>query len=279
MIFLLILLFPCVSFADDEAGGGIPVTQEVLGASTPAISQEQIDAGRVLLEQYLTSYLGSAGAATFLNDPRLHLDTSLAPVNYATSTGTGFNYFSDSFGLTSAAALKDGLSYRSKNWTHFKKARIRYGVDSYYILGILRLETYFGASAGRRSLPSTLYSIFVLNPSRRNFAWTQLAVFLDLAKQSGADPFATKGSSAGAYGIPQFIPSSVSNFAVDGNGDGRVDLFNDADAILSVANYLRQNGWAGGTNKSKAIYSYNHDNGYVNAVLAYGNFIKQVVER
>lgn len=231
------------------------------------------------MSQYLSAYLGPDGASKFLNDPRLYLDTSLAPANYATSTGTGFNYFSDSFGLVSDSAVKDGLSYRSKHWAHFKKARARYGVDSYYILGILRLETYFGASAGKRSLPSTLYSIFVLNPARRNFAWKELAVFLELAKRNKIDAFAVKSSSAGAYGIPQFIPSSVYNFAVDGNGDGKVNLFNNADAILSVANYLHQNGWAGGANKSRAIYSYNHDNGYVRAVLAYGDAVKDIVEK
>jgi membrane-bound lytic murein transglycosylase B len=266
---------------EDSATLGVPATADISSAtSTEPITTDQLVAGRALLGQYLLSYLGAESAYKFMYDPRLILDTSLTPVNYATSTGTGFNYFSDSFGLTSPTAIKDGLAYRAKNWAYFKKARAKYGVDSYYILGILRLETYFGASIGRRDLPSTFYSIFVLNPSRRNFAWTQLAVYLDWAKRNKIDPFAIKGSSAGAYGLSQFIPTSVSNFGVDGNGDGKVNLFHDADAIMSIANYLRQNGWGANLSaKQKSVYSYNHDMGYVNAVLAYGDALKHIIEK
>ena len=268
----LIAFYPTLVLAEDV--GSSP---EVLGTSTAIFTApEAISQGRALLGQYLNVYLGASAAYKFLNDPRLTLDTSVIRSGI---TGKGFDYFSADFGLTSSAATKDGLSYRAKNWAHFKKARAKYGVDSYYILGILRLETYFGNSSGKRSLPSTLYSIFVLDPARRNFAWRELAVFLDLAKTNGTDPFLVKSSSAGAYGIAQFIPSSVYNFAVDGSGDGKIDLFNDADAIMSVANYLNRNGWENGIDKKRAIYAYNHDNGYVSAVLAYAENIKQIIEK
>lgn len=274
-LILFLTLIPSVAFADGSATSGTPGAPEVLG-SAPTSSQSQIDAGRALLSRYLIVYLGLNGADKFLSDPRLILDSSVVRSG---ATGAGFNYFSSDFGLLSPGAIKDGLSYRAKNWEYFKKARARYGVDSYYILGILRLETYFGSFTARRSLPTTFYSIFVLDPARRDFAWRELAMFLYLAKRNGTDPFAVKGSVAGAYGIAQFIPTSVYNFAVDGNGDGRVNLFENADAIMSVANYLDKNGWANGAGRKRAIYSYNHDNGYVNAVLAYADGIKQIIEK
>ena len=92
-----------------------------------------------------------------------------------------------------------------------------------------------------------------------------------LSKERGFDPLAIKGSWAGAFGLCQFVPSAYLNYAVDGNGDERVDLFNVVDALASVANYLQCNGWENGSleKKRKAIYAYNHCDNYVRAVLAY----------
>lgn len=209
-------------------------------------------------------------------DPRLTLDYSVVRKG---ATGSGFDYFSEEFGLITPATLKDGLKYRADNWKYFKKTYQIYGTESYYILGILRLETYFGQYKAPRSLPNSLYSVYVLDPARRNFALREFKNFLFMTQANGADPFTVKGSTAGAFGIPQFIPSSYHAFAVDGNGDRRVDLFNNADAIVSVGNYLKKNGW-GGTEaaKRKAVYAYNHDEGYVNAVMAFGDAIREKVE-
>lgn len=77
-----------------------------------------------------------------------------------------------------------------------------------------------------------------------------------------------RGSWAGAFGLPQFLPSSYLRCAVDGNNDNIIDLYNIDDAIFSVANYLKMAGWSNNPeDKSKAIHSYNSSNDYVNAVL------------
>lgn len=87
--------------------------------------------------------------------------------------------------------------------------------------------------------------------------------------------FEIEGSWAGAFGMSQFLPSSYQNLAVDGDGDNKVDLFNKSDAIFSVANYLKKNGWSTTTkSQRKAVYSYNHSNDYVDAVLKLANLIK-----
>lgn len=77
-----------------------------------------------------------------------------------------------------------------------------------------------------------------------------------------------KGSWAGAFGFPQFIPSSYTAWAVDGNGDRTIDLYHLADAAHSIANYLRKNGWTASRSKQrKAVHHYNNSDAYVNAVF------------
>lgn len=76
------------------------------------------------------------------------------------------------------------------------------------------------------------------------------------------------GSWAGAFGISQFIPTSYKNWAIDGNSDGMINLFDLPDAVYSTANYLKENGW-GETDEArkKAVFHYNNSSAYVNAVL------------
>lgn len=242
-----------------------------------ATSSANLENSRNFLKADLLSVINSEEADKFLSDPRLFVDESVVIKGI---TGKGFDYFSPSFGLKSTQALKDGLAYRSRNWQMFKKARKEYGVDSYYILGILRLESYFGKHKPKRMVANSLYSIYVLDPDRRKFALRELKQFMVIAKDNNIDPFSVKGSVAGAFGIPQFIPTSFYHFAIDGDYDGQIDLFNDADAIMSVARYLDENGW-GRTEaeKRRAIYAYNHDQGYVNAVMAFAKSIENEVDK
>mgnify|MGYP002390767984 CR=1 FL=1 len=74
----------------------------------------------------------------------------------------------------------------------------------------------------------------------------------------------------GAIGWSQFLPSNVPRYGADGDGDGKIDLFQPDDAIFSVANYLRAFGWrptASRAEKEKAVHRYNHSTPYVDAVL------------
>jgi membrane-bound lytic murein transglycosylase B len=74
----------------------------------------------------------------------------------------------------------------------------------------------------------------------------------------------------GAIGWPQFLPSSLVRYGVDANQDGEIDLFHPADAIFSVANYLRGYGWTQAKSraeKEKVIWYYNHSRPYVRTIL------------
>jgi membrane-bound lytic murein transglycosylase B len=96
------------------------------------------------------------------------------------------------------------------------------------------------------------------------------AVF-EVADRLREDPLALRGSSAGAFGIPQFLPTSYLRHGVDGNGDGRVSLYDVDDAIASCANYLAANGWTprlGTAARRRVLWSYNHSTPYIDTVLA-----------
>ena len=78
-------------------------------------------------------------------------------------------------------------------------------------------------------------------------------------------------------GISQFMPSNILIFAEDGDNDGRIDLFTHADAIASVANYLKQNGWRRGIDRKKArkvVWTYNHSDYYVNIIFKISDKLK-----
>ena len=94
-------------------------------------------------------------------------------------------------------------------------------------------------------------------------------------KAKGIDPLAVRGSWAGALGYPQFMPASL-RWADDGNGDGVIDLFDFDDAIFSVGRYLSAHGWA--KSPKQAVWDYNHEDAYVEGVLAYSAALKTKLE-
>ncbi len=100
--------------------------------------------------------------------------------------------------------------------------------------------------------------------------YPEIGALFRIAEMRRVSIFNIKGSSAGAFGIPQFLPTSYLRFARDGNGDGTVSLFTNEDAIWSAANYLSANGWD--MSKSlqdnrQVIWSYNKSDAYIDTVL------------
>jgi hypothetical protein len=89
-----------------------------------------------------------------------------------------------------------------------------------------------------------------------------------------------KGSYAGAFGIGQFLPSSYLRYAVDGNRDGKKDLYHTADALHSVANYLKAHGARMNNEHSQkqAILAYNRDGHYLRSVLSVAKIIKKAMD-
>lgn len=112
------------------------------------------------------------------------------------------------------------------------------------------------------------------SPSKKesDFAAREIAALLVFTQKNGNDPFSYRGSSRGAIGLVQFLPSSILMFAVDGNGDGVTNLFVPEDAIPSAANFLIENHW--NVSKRAAIWNYSHSTSFVNAVVTYARMIR-----
>ncbi|MFY8159698.1 MAG: lytic murein transglycosylase [Candidatus Kapaibacteriota bacterium] len=110
---------------------------------------------------------------------------------------------------------------------------------------------------------------------KANWALGELAALESIYNLNKLDIFELRGSYAGAFGMSQFLPSSYNSWAVDGNGDNKIDLFDKVDAIFSVANYLKTNGWDGtDEGRKKSIFHYNNSNDYVNAVSTLAEKVK-----
>ena len=140
-----------------------------------------------------------------------------------------------------------GLEFWKANRRALKRAEQRYGVPAQYLVAIIGVETNYGRNMGRYRVIDALSTLAFDYPPRASFFRRELEQYLLLAREEGLDVFSLRGSYAGAIGIPQFMPTSLRRYAVDFNGDGRIDLTRSAaDAVGSVANFLKEHGWQPG---------------------------------
>ncbi|WP_291854011.1 lytic murein transglycosylase B [Accumulibacter sp.] len=143
--------------------------------------------------------------------------------------------------------LVGGLSFWQKHAATLLRAEAIYGVPAEVIVAIIGVETIYGQHMGSFGVLEALASLAFLYPPRADFFRSELEQFLLLARENGVSPLEIKGSFAGAIGIPQFMPSSQRRFAVDFDGDDRIDLRHSyTDAIGSVGRFLQQHGWQKG---------------------------------
>lgn len=203
-----------------------------------------------------------------------------------------------------ANLIEKAKNYMKAHDKHLEKAEKAYGVDREIITAIFLVETRLGTYLGSRSVFNVLSTMAALDDSQvrddfwkkirkksrlttkafntkaeRKSAWAynELKAFLTYTSKEKLDPTKIKGSYAGAIGICQFIPSSILRLATDGNQDGAINLFDHADAIMSVANYLKHHGWHQNIKKKKAyrvIHAYNRSKYYVKTVLKAGDLLK-----
>lgn len=143
--------------------------------------------------------------------------------------------------------INAGVEFWQEHAATLQRAERTYGVPASIILAILGVETIYGRHMGNFRTMDTLVTLGFYHPTRSEYFRTELEHFLLLARDAGIDPFKIRGSYAGAMGMSQFMPSSYRQFAVDFDGDGKINLWTNADdAIGSIANYFRQYGWQPG---------------------------------
>jgi membrane-bound lytic murein transglycosylase B len=176
-------------------------------------------------------------------------------------------------------------------------AERKYGLPRQVLVAILMVETKLGKYCGERPALSVLASMAAtrdyevvrgyleeFSPNagqvdwlkmrqgqKADWAYEELKAFLELSLTNRSDPVIVPGSIYGAIGLCQFMPTNALKLGVDGNRDGKVDLFAPADAIHSAANYLKNAGWRKGLNHNgqmRVIMRYNHDRTYAGTVLA-----------
>ncbi|WP_101046910.1 lytic murein transglycosylase B, partial [Macromonas nakdongensis] len=150
--------------------------------------------------------------------------------------------------------LQAGARFWAQHAQALQRAEAHYGVPAWLIVGIIGVETLYGQHTGTFRVLDALTTLAFDFPAdhpraaqRSEFFRSELAAFLQLARDSGVSPLDWRGSYAGAMGLPQFMPSNWSRFGVDFDRDGQVDLLGSpADAIASVARYLQAYGWQSG---------------------------------
>lgn len=147
----------------------------------------------------------------------------------------------------SEARVRNGRAAAERHASLLAQIEQGYGVDKEVVVAIWGLESAYGAVRGNTPVIEAMATL-AFDGRRGAFFESQLIAALQILQTGDTAPRNMVGSWAGAMGHTQFIPSSFLTFAVDGNGDGRRDIWGDdpMDALASTANYLRRFGWIPG---------------------------------
>ena len=147
----------------------------------------------------------------------------------------------------STARIDDGVAFWRAHDATLARAEAEFGVPAEIIVAIIGVETFYGRNTGGYRIIDALTTLAFDYPRRAPFFRGELREFLLMARSESFSPLTPKGSFAGAFGIPQFMPGSARRYAVDFDRDGRIDLWrSDDDAIGSIANYLARHDWLRG---------------------------------
>jgi len=156
---------------------------------------------------------------------------------------------------------RQGFEFIQKHQNIFDNVEKRFGIPKEYIAAIIGIETVYGGNVGKYPVFDNLVTLAFEKNRRNKFFKNQLKKFIILSQTEKFNPKNVKGSYAGAIGLGQFMPSNYKAYGIDYNGDGRITLQRAGDAIASVANYLKKNGWKQGEPVATRV-SYEGDRFY-----------------
>lgn len=207
-------------------------------------------------------------------------------------------------GVVTEANARLCVSFIRRHAAAFQRAREKYGVPPAIASALLFVETRLGkvladvpenafyvlASMAVSDQPEDISEWLPKLPGyrermpwlednlrkRADWAYNETRALMEHMLRDGISPQALPGSIYGAIGLCQFMPSNITPYGADGDGDGRIDLFNEADAIASLANYLARHGWKAGISREqqhRLLMAYNHSTVYANTILALATLV------
>lgn len=146
----------------------------------------------------------------------------------------------------SDSRVQKGVDFIKRYRETFDKVEKQYAVPKEYIAAIIGIESAYGKNVGKYPVFDTLSTLAFEKNRRNRFFKKELIKFIQLSKTEKFNPRNVYGSYAGAIGLGQFMPSNYEAYGVDYNGDGKITLQRAEDAIASIANYMKLNGWRKG---------------------------------
>ncbi len=201
-------------------------------------------------------------------------------------------------GFLDPAHVAQGQSYLQSRERVFIDAERELRVSRFVVAAILFVESRFGKVTGRQLVVNRLSRLSALDEPnnlvfnlreqrkkdrtitmhdiRRRAAeltatfHPELLALFEMARRNRVSLVSLRGSYAGAFGIPQFLPRAFLRFGIDGDRDDVISLFSEVDAIWSVANFLSGSGWREDgsiAEKRAVIWKYNHSEPYIDTVL------------
>lgn len=155
--------------------------------------------------------------------------------------------------------INKGKAFLIEHKATFDVVEKKYNVPRELIAAIIGVETFYGGNMGSYRVIDALSTLGFDYPKRSLF-YRELKNYFLMVRDNDLDPFAQKGSYAGAMGFGQFIPSSYISYAVDYDGDGKKELWSNIDdAIASVAYYFKRYGWVRGAPVASLVTLNNSD--------------------
>ena len=161
-----------------------------------------------------------------------------------------------------------GREMYAKHRELLRKLSQKYGVPAHYLVAFWGLETNFGSYKGKMNVLNSLATL-ACDERRSTYFTKELITAVKLLERESLDQTQMVGSWAGAMGHTQFMPSAYMNYAIDGDGDGQINLWeSEEDALASAANFLSQLGWQPGFRWGREVnlpenFDY-RDTGYKN---------------
>jgi membrane-bound lytic murein transglycosylase B len=270
-----------------------------MASALPAISEDSAAPFNTLQARLAQEGFDPVMLQTLFQKPDVHFEPRTVSLFFMHSEAR-VNY--DQF--LAPEALQKARKYIQDHLPELNAAETALGVNKEVITAIMLVETRLGTYLGTSSILNTLSSLAAMKePGLRDVVWNsiqedrrpnrsafeekantksawayqELKAYLKYTGREKIDPTTVHGSYAGAMGISQFMPSNILAYGRDGNQDGRIDLFNPSDAIMSIANYLKNFGWKPGISYDAAfdvVYHYNHSKVYVTTVLKIADQLK-----